>query len=333
MKTGHIDILVKIQMNWLYTIIIFAGVLLLYIHIIEQWRKSEQLEIYEMDYVNPQHLSEICRIKQPILFEKNDLLQNPITFTDDTDVLLKDTIDYSKPEPVDTFSLSYSAARTLFQTDETARYFMESESVCTENAIVCDQVDGYLKPVSTIYSKHELLAGSKKVMMPLKYHTCDRKFITVLNGRVRIMMTPWKSEKLLNPIHDYENYEFRSLYNPWKMTDGRLKFLEFDINPGFILYIPPYWWHSIQLVDPDTTAILSQYNSLQNLLANGKHIGLYYLQQTNITEKPTRTLEIPIGKQSNVSDDPPLDQPNTDTDTNNNPLSILQEGNHGTDIV
>jgi len=319
----------KDDMNWIYTIIIFAVVLLLYIHINEQWRKSQQLEIYEMDYTNQQQLSEICRIKQPVLFELPGILEDGGNPVDNTDVVVKDTHDYAKPEPVDGFALTYSAARTLFQTDETGRYFMEN--TCFENhskMVVCGKIDGYLKPISAIYAKHELLAGSKGAATPLKYHTSDRKFIAVLQGRIRIMMTPWKSEKLLNPIHDYENYEFRSIYNPWKMTDGRLKFLEFDIHPGYVLYVPPYWWFSLQFVESETNAVSVQYNSVQNLLANGKHIALYYLQQSNITEKPARTLEIQINNDG-IKESKPESESKPPLDETKDPLTILKEGNHG----
>jgi hypothetical protein len=26
----------------------------------------------------------------------------------------------------------------------------------------------------------------------------------------------------------------------------RIRFLEFDVHPGYVLYIPPYWWYSIK---------------------------------------------------------------------------------------
>ena len=41
----------------------------MYIHIVHQYKRSEDLEIYELDYSSNTHLQEVCDIKQPILFE------------------------------------------------------------------------------------------------------------------------------------------------------------------------------------------------------------------------------------------------------------------------
>ena len=56
----------------------------------------------------------------------------------------------------------------------------------------------------------------------------------------------------LLPYKDYENYEFRSPINIWNTQEqyknniDKIKFLEFQVNPGYALYIPPFWWYSIK---------------------------------------------------------------------------------------
>jgi hypothetical protein len=316
-------------MTWIYTIIIFITVLFLYIHINEQWRKSEQLEIYEMDYTTPTYLTEICRLKQPVLFELRDTIR-PIHIADtNIDVDVKDSNDYMKPDPVDPFVLTYSAARTLFHNDKNSQYFMETR--INNDLYDYGPLEKIMKPLSSLYSTHYLLAGSNHASTPLKYHTSDRKFITVINGRIRVIMTPWKSRKLLNPIHDYENYEFRTQYNPWKMTDSRLKFLEFDVNTGCVLFIPAYWWSSIKFLDPDTTVESGRYNSIQNVLANSKDFLLYYLQQTNISQKPVKTLNIQscdYHDENTTVNEKHIEPPNNDH-SNITPIDILKVGNHG----
>jgi hypothetical protein len=56
-------------MNTFITILVFIIILFLYFHLVAQFKKSEDLEIYEMDFLNNEHLQEICEIKQPVLFE------------------------------------------------------------------------------------------------------------------------------------------------------------------------------------------------------------------------------------------------------------------------
>ena len=65
-------------MDTLTHILIFLVILFLYIHITNQYKKSEDLEIYEMDYTTNVHLQEVCDIKQPVLFEYKSI--NPEFF-------------------------------------------------------------------------------------------------------------------------------------------------------------------------------------------------------------------------------------------------------------
>ena len=38
-----------------------------------QYKKSEDMEIYEMDYISNTQLAEVCCIKQPVLFSYNNI--------------------------------------------------------------------------------------------------------------------------------------------------------------------------------------------------------------------------------------------------------------------
>lgn len=65
--------------------------------------------------------------------------------------------------------------------------------------------------------------------------------------------------------------------------------LEFDVAEGYALYVPPYWWYSIQYTDDPATFICSvSYNTIMNCVSNLPDLGLYWLQQQNITKKITK---------------------------------------------
>jgi hypothetical protein len=122
-------------------------------------------------------------------------------------------------------------------------------------------------------------------------------------------MTPWKSQKYLSPINDYENYEFRSPVNVWspqpkyKSDVSKIKFLEFDVMPGFMLYIPPYWWYSIKFSDSSETLITGfTYNTIMNCVANLPKWSLYYMQQHNTKNRIAKT--IPIEPSTITADTP-----------------------------
>ena len=140
-------------------------------------------------------------------------------------------------------------------------------------------------------------------------------------------MTPWKSHKYLLPYRDFDNYDFRSCINIWnpdkkyKNNVDKLRFLEFDITPGNTLFIPPYWWYSIQFNDNSDTIVTSiTYNSIMNCVSNIPNWVLYYLQQTNTKTKITKTLPIEI------SDTPELENIDKNTEiTENTDSPITQE--------
>lgn len=292
-------------MDFYFTLFIFIIVLFLYVHIIAQYKKSEDLEIYEMDYVSNANLQEVCNIKQPVLFEfKNvnsdifaDLDLQTLQNHENDELKVKDTNDASNY-----VMLKYGSFKGLMDTDTKSHFITEGNHEFIEDAGLYSEfaeLNSYLKPAFTFDTKYDIMMGSKEASTPLRYHTNERHFIIIVSGKIHVKMTPWKSRKYLHPIIDYDNYEFRSPINAWDNTKNanymkeidKLKFLEFDVHAGYILYIPPYWWYSIQYsTEPDTLVLGATYNSIINIIANSPDIVRYYIQQQNTVTKVTRTL-------------------------------------------
>jgi hypothetical protein len=96
----------------------------------------------------------------------------------------------------------------------------------------------------------------------------------------------------LEPVKDYDAYEFRSPINVWNPADehksemDKLRFLDFEVHAGYVLSVPPYWWYSIRFLGEKPSYLSSiTYHSLMNLVAHIPEIGLYYLQNQNIQKK------------------------------------------------
>jgi hypothetical protein len=143
------------------------------------------------------------------------------------------------------------------------------------------------------------MLGSRGAITPLRYHINFRHYLSVNSGKIHVKMTPWKSSKYLNPIMDYDNYEFRSDLNPFDSDEtGKIKFLEFDVLANYVLYIPPYWWYSIQYDESNTLVLGAKYISMMNLIANSHHLFKYYIQQYSTKTKVVRTL---ISEKENLS--------------------------------
>jgi len=160
-------------------------------------------------------------------------------------------------------------------------------------------LDTFLKPYFTVQSIYDIMMGSDKCSTPLKYHTNYRQFLIILSGKITVKMTPFRSKKYLHHNMDYDNYEFWSPINIWKPQSeyqndmDKLKFLEFTILEGHTLYIPPYWWYSIQF-SSESVILSSTYNTFMNICANSPDIFRYYLQFHTTKKKILKTLNIEI---------------------------------------
>ena len=56
-------------MDVLINIAIFIILLFLYLHVQNQLRRNEDLEISEIDYSDNENLQDVCELKQPLLFD------------------------------------------------------------------------------------------------------------------------------------------------------------------------------------------------------------------------------------------------------------------------
>lgn len=294
-------------MDSLTTLCIFIIILFLYIHIANQFKISEETEIYESDFKNNNHLNEICELKQPLLMNMeyvcpslfSDIQPETIARYSSHDIGLKDCNDYFSPnleenQCYDPIILPLHTTIKYLETDKSSHLFSENnQDFLDETGLIkkIQKIDEYIKPHFCIHSKYDLLFGSCNTVTPLKYQNDNRTFLCLTSGKVRIKMTPWKSTKYLQLKKDYEQYEFRSHIHPTKPHADdqydfeKIDFIEFDMNPGYMLYIPPYWYYSIIYLDEPSTFICKiSYNTIMSTIANIKDIGLYFLQQQNISK-------------------------------------------------
>jgi hypothetical protein len=296
-------------MNAFFHIFIFILILFFYMHIVHQYKKSEDMEIYEMDYVSNSQLHDVCNIKQPVLFQYRDI--NPSFFEEldhehldileSHDVKIKDIRDYYKEnDSVDYTVMTYRSAETLMNSDTKSSYFTENNFNMVDDAGLLKTFknnDTYFKPPLTVVSKYDILTGSKEAHTPLRYHINERFMLCVMTGKITVKMTPWKSCKYLYPNKDYDMFEFWSPVNVWKPQRkyfnemDKMKCLEFDVNAGHVLCIPPYWWYSIKYdKNPETVLTSFTYNTAMNYIANIPDTSLYFMQQQNIKTRVSKTI-------------------------------------------
>ena len=334
-------------MDYIFGCIIFLIVLFLYMHITYQYKRSQDLEIYETDYYNNEHLQEICNVKQPIIFEFESILPTLFENTKSIiekygicDIKVKNVNDYYKKivlgedNTVDSVLMTLNTGNKVFMNDSASHYYSENNQDFLEDSGLTrniEKINEYLKPnIGIVNTKYDYIMGSYKTCTPLRYHYDYRFFYIVISGKINVKMTPWKSNKYLNTISNYETYEFFSNKNVWDSNEKdmeKIKFIEFDVNKGNILYIPPYWWYTIQFTE--STALYSiTYNSLVNVLAYTPEWVKYFIQQQNInkTVSAVKKIEYDVPEKQ-VNEDKPAEDTNEEQQYINNPHELLQSNN------
>jgi hypothetical protein len=173
--------------------------------------------------------------------------------------------------------------------------------------------------------------GSKGICTPFKYEINYRNFFLLTQGSAQIKMAPPKSIKYLYPQYDYENFEFKSPVNPWNPQPNysadfdKIKCLEFTLLPNKTLYIPAYWWYSIQFGD-DTSISCLFYRTYMNNIAISPYIGMHALQIQNVKRDVVKKASISeLNVQPNVKG---TNGTTTDKGTN----GTTEKGTNGTTI-
>jgi len=303
--------------------IIAVILVILYSNVAAEYKRSEDLEIYEMDYKNNAQLQDICAVKQPTIFdigrfcpELFSAIMPGLSRHETNDLVIKDTTLVHNP--VDTaVVLPLRSASILMQTDTREQYYSEdNEGFLFDTGAhgqIRESIDPLLKPPLTFLGHYDWLLGSNKAHTPLRYHTASRQFYVVTQGKIRVKMAPYSFVKYLSepPRVDNDFFGYISSENVWTNT-AKPGVQEFIVSSGSVLYVPPYWWFSIQFMTSDKveTSLLScRYYTVPNIIANGQTWGDYLWGIWTAKPKVVRTLEdvvsVPADKDTYAELPPP----------------------------
>ena len=274
------------------SLILFFVILFTYIHLQHQLKTGEDLEVYEYEYISAAGLQEIAQYKQPVLFSLllPSLRDNPHL----DPIHVKDIREYFKPNTtsVDSIALSQTSGRGLIDTDSRSLFYSDRNQTSiakSEKWMKWFQtMDPFLQPPFTIYREYDVLYGSQNAHTITMFHRESHSYLYLPEetnpSPIRVKMTPWSSRTFLDHESDYTYYEFWSKTSLFDKND-RIRCLDFIVKPGYVLYIPPYWFYSLEYQNKTSEVCMAKYTTGANLLANANHICKYWLQQQNIQEK------------------------------------------------
>jgi len=312
----------------LLILFIFCIVLFFYIHIQFHLKTSNDLEIFEIQETSKENLEEIFDLKQPVIMEfssdinhinKNYLLNNYSMF----DIKIRKNDDEMEwLNEISNKELYYTEklrnAFDLFA--KNSNYYSEKNNdFLNETGIIklFQQNDLLLRPPLVSNCNYDIIIASDNTRTPFRYEINYRNFFNVIEGTVKVILSPPKNNRYLYPIYDYENFEFASKINPWFPQDKyknefeKIKCLEIVLKKGQLLYIPPYWWYSFNLTN-NTIIHTYKYRTLMNNITIIPEISMYTLQNQNIERKLTNEKDKSNNNTNNTDNTDNTNNTNTD---------------------
>ena len=293
-------------MHIIYIILIFSLVLFLYLHVYFQLKTSDDLEIYEIDNPSKDKLEEICDLRQPVLFH----FQNDRIFESCQRASILDTygafdikIRNVKQSAADNENnlyvpLAFSNALKVIKDDAEQKYLVENNSDFLEETGILKSFrynDVFLRPYMVAQCAYDFVFASAQTRTPFKYELNYRNYLLVTEGEIKIKLSQPKSTKYLYQQKDYENLEFRSPLNPWQIQTqykadfDKIKCLDLVMRKGQILYIPAYWWYSIEFGKEASVATF-KYKTYMNTVAILPQLVMKLLQTQNVKRNNVATV-------------------------------------------
>ena len=285
-------------MKYLLEIGLFIIVLFLYLHIYYHIKVSNDLEVYSIQQPSKDKLEEVCNLRQPLHYfdmVNKDILQTcNLSFMDENynpfDIKIRDISAEGGDKNSLYLPVSLKEGVELFKKDTDSKYITEKNQEFLEETGMIKHFrynDSFLRPPLVSNCKYDFMSGSKNSHTPLRYNLNYRNFFYVTSGKIKVLLIPPKNTKYLYANKDYENFEFRSPINPWdtqkeyRKDFDKIKSLELTLEKNNILFIPPYWWYSIQYQEIASVSCF-YYRTYMNTIAISPEIFVNLLQNTNV---------------------------------------------------
>lgn len=247
--------------------------------------------IYESDYTGHGDLFNVCSLKSPFVFlSPVQTIVTPIEqWNGDIQLVSCDnrgekiTISCSEfPRYTKTSNdveLAVDISNTKVTPECVKQYTSENNNawIHENTPLLYDMriLDELWRPAWTVSSFYDVwFATSPLAASPFRWHTDSHRFIYVARGHIRVKMAPFYNTPFIKDAkRERGRGEFSSAIDVWTthpLTE-RMKFLDFEMNERRVLFVPSYWWYSIQYQTSDTQLFVFTYSTVFNTLANLHH--------------------------------------------------------------
>lgn len=305
-------------MNIIFSILIFCIVLFIYLHVHFHLKTSDDLELYEIELPSKTKLEEICDIRQPVVFnfeneriietcQKKTIIDTYGAF----DIKIRNIKDVTDDSEM-YIPLAFASALKVLKEDTNEKYISENNSDFLEETGLVKSFaynDEFLRPPMVSNCLYDFSCASDHCKTPFRYEVNYRNYFLVSEGEVKIKLAPPKSIRYLYADKDYENFEFRSPINPWKVQEkykpdfDKIKCLEVTVTKGKMIFIPAYWWYSMEFTS-NTSLCSFKYRTYMNNIAILPQLFMRFLQRQNVKRNSVERVEKVIREGENVENTP-----------------------------
>jgi hypothetical protein len=280
-------------MQIILSFFIFCLILFLYLHIIYHTKTNNDLEIYEIKNIEKDKLEEICDLRQPIILNNIENIDNIIINTSLNNILKTYSmfkINIKNISKEQKSLLPLNIFKNLLEKDSNHLLVSEKNNSFINESSLHKQLnddDKYFVPYMMSNKIYDIILGTKNAYTKLKYELNYRNYFIVTQGNITIKLIPPKNKKYLFIEEDYENLEFSSPINVWNIQEKykqnfeKIKCLEINLNVGDIVHIPAYWWYSIKFNELTSITTL-KYKTYMNNISILPQLFIHVLQLQNI---------------------------------------------------
>tara|TARA_B100001758_G_scaffold244420_1_gene255738 strand:+ start:2945 stop:3814 length:870 start_codon:yes stop_codon:yes gene_type:complete len=246
-------------MNWILFFIIFILTFFVYIHIRHHYKIVNDIEIYDMGYVNKKQLEEVCILRQPITF----LLEEELL---DKYFNLQLLLNGFSNMKINVYEISNNSTIPIPVTikDVEKLFLQKKKYVSYNNTIFVDDsitksklqaLDKYLSPPITIFKSYDVWLGTEDVTLPKKSESYYREYLYITSGYIECLLITPNNEKKQSII----------------------------VRKSEVLYIPPYWSYEITF-KKNAFICIFRYDTTLSILSRLPQIVLDYIDNINTTK-------------------------------------------------
>ena len=268
-------------------VVLIICIILFYTHLREQFKYSNDLELYEI--LNPSRieLHELCDIKQPILFNINELsvllgthIDKLCTEYGKHEINIRELDDNNNTNNNKTMFLSDGLKLFDTNTDiSNNKIFISENNHQFLNDTLLNfslrKIDDILRPNWTVKYSYDFNIGSTNFTSILKSNIHCHYYLMVMEGEITLKLFPPINYKYLYDGIDDTGNNFTSKINIWDIPDNMISrvsktvSMTVNVKKGQIFFIPSRWWYSYKF-NSKTILYTAKYVTFGNLISNTK---------------------------------------------------------------